>query len=76
MQGYKFLMEYYEEGDKIYIFGFSRGAFIARFLARMLSQIGLLSKGNEQLLPFAYSNFLGKTCLGLHLHLNLLSHTS
>lgn len=59
MDGYRFLLRYYEEGDQIYIFGFSRGAFIARFLARMISQIGLLSRGNEQLVPFAYSNFLG-----------------
>ena len=47
------------QGDRIYIFGFSRGAFIARFLARFISQVGLLSRGNEQLVPFAYSNFLG-----------------
>ena len=59
MNGYHFLLRYYEEGDQIYIFGFSRGAFIARFLARMISQVGLLSRGNEQLVPFAYSNFLG-----------------
>ena len=47
-------MRYYKPGDKIYIFGFSRGAFTARFLARMISHVGLLSKGNEELVPFAY----------------------
>ena len=52
--GYKFLMRYYKPGDKIYVFGFSRGAFTARFLSRMISHIGLLSMGNEELVPFAY----------------------
>ena len=47
-------MRYHEQGDKIFIFGFSRGAFTARFLARMISTIGLLSKGNEEMVPFAY----------------------
>jgi hypothetical protein len=52
--GYRFLMRYYKPGDHIYLFGFSRGAFTARFLARMVSKVGLLSMGNEELVPFAY----------------------
>ncbi|KAI1342196.1 hypothetical protein F5Y15DRAFT_334342 [Xylariaceae sp. FL0016] len=52
--GYRFIMRYYEGGDKIYMFGFSRGAFTARFLARMINTIGLLSRGNEEMVPFAY----------------------
>ncbi|OTB11214.1 hypothetical protein K445DRAFT_370439 [Daldinia sp. EC12] len=52
--GYRFIMRYYEKGDKIYMFGFSRGAFTARFLARMINTVGLLSKGNEEMVPFAY----------------------
>ena len=52
--GYRFLMRYYGMGDRIYIFGFSRGAFTARFLARMISAVGLLSMGNEEMVPFAY----------------------
>jgi hypothetical protein len=47
-------MRYYKEGDKIYIFGFSRGAFTARFLSRMIYKVGLLSEGNEEMVPFAY----------------------
>jgi uncharacterized protein (DUF2235 family) len=55
--GYKFVMRYYDSGDRIYIFGFSRGAFTARFLARMISHVGLLSRGNEEMVPFAYKVF-------------------
>lgn len=42
------------QGDKIYMFGFSRGAFTAKFLARMIHTVGLLCKGNEEMVPFAY----------------------
>lgn len=43
MAGYRFLMRYYTPGDDIYFFGFSRGAYTARFLAEMLDHVGLLS---------------------------------
>ncbi|PGH18401.1 hypothetical protein AJ79_00469 [Helicocarpus griseus UAMH5409] len=55
--GYKFLMRYYTPGDDIYFFGFSRGAYIARFLAEMLDYIGLLTVGNEELVQFAWKTF-------------------
>jgi len=54
MGGYKFLMRYYMPGDDIYMFGFSRGAYTARFLAEMLDHIGLLSAGNEEMCHFAW----------------------
>lgn len=47
--GYQFIMRYYSPGDCIYIFGFSRGAYTARFLAEMLQKIGLLSRGKFRL---------------------------
>ena len=50
-------MRYYNEGDHIYIFGFSRGAFTARFVARMITTIGVLSKGNEEMVSFAYKTY-------------------
>jgi uncharacterized protein (DUF2235 family) len=52
--GYRFLMRYYRPGDEIFIFGFSRGAYTARVLAAMLYKVGLLSEGNEELIPFAW----------------------
>jgi uncharacterized protein (DUF2235 family) len=58
--GYRFLMRYYEPGDKIYIFGFSRGAYTARVLAGMLHKVGLLSSGNEELIPFAWAMYKKK----------------
>ncbi|KAF2139466.1 uncharacterized protein K452DRAFT_275789 [Aplosporella prunicola CBS 121167] len=57
LSGYRFIMRYYQPGDYIYIFGFSRGAYTARFLAEMLHDIGLLSKGNEEMVRFAWETF-------------------
>jgi len=50
---YEYLMDKYEQGDKVYIFGFSRGAFTARVLAGMLNKCGLLQKGSNNLIPYA-----------------------
>src|SRR6185312_13977381 len=50
---YQFLMRNYEPEDPIYVFGFSRGAYTARALCGMLHAVGLLSAGNEALIPYA-----------------------
>ena len=55
--GYRFLMRYFRPGDEIFIFGFSRGAYTARVVAGMLHKVGLLSAGNEELLPFAWDMY-------------------
>jgi len=54
---YRFLMQNYQEGDEIFVFGFSRGAYSARVLAAMLYKVGLLGTGNEELVPFAWDTF-------------------
>lgn len=41
---YTFLVNNYEQGDKIYLFGFSRGAYTVRLLAGMILACGLLKK--------------------------------
>lgn len=46
-----------QAGDKICIFGFSRGAYTARSLAGMLHKVGLLPADNHQQVPFAYKMF-------------------
>jgi uncharacterized protein (DUF2235 family) len=38
---YEFLMNYYHAGDRIYLFGFSRGAYTARALAGMIQRVSL-----------------------------------
>ncbi|KAH8119720.1 hypothetical protein DFH11DRAFT_1500290 [Phellopilus nigrolimitatus] len=58
MGGYEFLMENFREGDRICIFGFSRGAYTARALAGMIEKVGLLPAGNHQQVPFAYKMYM------------------
>ncbi|KAF9565098.1 hypothetical protein CPC08DRAFT_630430 [Agrocybe pediades] len=57
MGGYEFLMQNYRAGDKICIFGFSRGAYTARCLAGMVHKVGLLPACNHQQVPFAYKMY-------------------
>lgn len=56
---YRFLMREYEDGDQVYLFGFSRGAFTARVLAGILHAAGLLDAGAENLLPYVWRNYRG-----------------
>jgi hypothetical protein len=44
---YQYLMRNYADGDHIYLFGFSRGAYTVRALAGALNLYGLLCPGNE-----------------------------
>jgi uncharacterized protein (DUF2235 family) len=50
---YEYLMDKYEEGDRVFLFGFSRGAFTVRAMAGMLHKCGLLEKGSTNLIPYA-----------------------
>ncbi len=54
---YNFIAENYEEGDEVYLFGFSRGAFTVRVLSGLISQCGLLTKGDIHYAPEAYELF-------------------
>lgn len=38
---YAYLMDNYRQGDFVYIFGFSRGAYVARTLAGMIQKVGM-----------------------------------
>ncbi len=50
---YRYLMSCYEEGDAVYLFGFSRGAFTVRSLAGMLHACGLLGGNAGNLVEYA-----------------------
>ncbi|EAW36794.1 DUF2235 domain-containing protein, partial [Lyngbya sp. PCC 8106] len=52
--GYRFLCLNYNEGDEIYLFGFSRGAYTVRSLAGLIYNSGLLSRPYIRLASQAY----------------------
>jgi uncharacterized protein (DUF2235 family) len=43
LDAYQFLVRTYEDGDQIYLFGFSRGAYTVRVLAGLIHKVGLIS---------------------------------
>lgn len=47
LDGFKFISNNYTEGDRIFLFGFSRGAYTVRSLASMISLCGLAPKGSS-----------------------------
>ncbi|HXG52488.1 MAG TPA: DUF2235 domain-containing protein [candidate division Zixibacteria bacterium] len=42
IEGYRYLATAYEEGDEVYVLGFSRGAYTARSLVGMIRNCGLI----------------------------------
>ncbi|MFA6243668.1 MAG: DUF2235 domain-containing protein, partial [Candidatus Hydrogenedentales bacterium] len=56
-EAYRYLMSAYEEDDRVYLFGFSRGAFTVRVLAGMLQGVGLLYGGSENLLRYCWETY-------------------
>ena len=52
-EAYTWLSTNYQRGDRIFVFGFSRGAYTARALTGMLRTVGLLRPGVDNLTPYA-----------------------
>ncbi len=50
---YIFIANNFEDEDRVFLFGFSRGAYTARAVASLLYMYGLIGKGNEPLVPYA-----------------------
>lgn len=61
LQAYVNLVTNYEPGDKIYVFGFSRGAVAARALAGLISRSGLVKYEFSPSIAAAWYYFLGDT---------------
>jgi uncharacterized protein (DUF2235 family) len=53
LDAYRFLMETYEDGDAVYLFGFSRGAYTVRVLAGFLHLVGLMPREQANLAGYA-----------------------
>src|ERR1039457_587110 len=56
---YVFLMQTYQPGDSVYLFGFSRGAFTVRAVASLIRMYGMIRQGNEPLVPYAIRMLAG-----------------
>jgi len=54
---YEWLVEHYEPDARLFIFGFSRGAFTARSLAGFISKCGLLKPGSPISMKQVYERY-------------------
>ena len=45
IRAYEWLIDHYNEGDELFIFGFSRGAYTARSLSGLIAKCGLIAIG-------------------------------
>lgn len=52
---YRFICMTYEPGDRLFLFGFSRGAYAARIVASLLHVIGVLPRDQINLVGYALS---------------------
>lgn len=56
-EAYEYLMGHYRPGDRIFVFGFSRGAYTARALCGMSYRAGLMRPGAENLVPYLVASY-------------------
>ncbi|MCB2203583.1 DUF2235 domain-containing protein [bacterium] len=56
-QAYRFLANNYRDGDEIWCFGFSRGAYTVRSLGGLINTVGLLPKGSLKFFPLFYNYY-------------------
>jgi uncharacterized protein (DUF2235 family) len=65
LAAYTFLVNNYDEGDDIYLFGFSRGAYTVRMLAGLIHKVGLLAPQQQNLAGAALTAYKQSTELQL-----------
>ncbi|KAG0709460.1 hypothetical protein DFH29DRAFT_993594 [Suillus ampliporus] len=57
VNAYGWLSDRYHDGDKIFLFGFSRGAYQVRALAGMIHEVGLIRRANKKKIPYAFQYY-------------------
>ena len=61
MDCYRFMVHNYKKGDKLFFFGFSRGAYTVRSLAGFIRNCGLLKREHAEQIPAAYRLYRKRT---------------
>ncbi|HCG03166.1 MAG TPA: hypothetical protein DEV93_21825 [Chloroflexi bacterium] len=52
---YRFILYNYLDGDELFLFGFSRGAFTVRTLTGFMNMVGLIQKDDDYFIPEVYA---------------------
>lgn len=58
IEAYNFIVLNYQPGDEIFCFGFSRGAYTARAVAGLVTDIGVIKTTEMQLFPSIYRAYM------------------
>jgi uncharacterized protein (DUF2235 family) len=61
MDCYRFIVHNYEEGDQLFLLGFSRGAYTARSLGGFIRNCGILRRQHANQIPEAYKLYRKRT---------------
>lgn len=61
MDCYRFIVHNYSDGDKLYFFGFSRGAYTVRSLGGFIRNCGVLKREHADKIPDAYKLYRKRT---------------
>lgn len=54
LDGYRYIVQNYARGDKIYLFGFSRGAYTVRALSGLINNCGIVKRPDANLIQEAW----------------------
>lgn len=54
LDGYRYIVQNYAPGDKIFLFGFSRGAYTVRALCGLINNCGILKRPHARLIARAW----------------------
>jgi len=57
MDDYRYIVQNYEDGDEIYLYGFSRGAYTVRALCGLINNCGIVKRAEASLLQQAFDNY-------------------
>jgi uncharacterized protein (DUF2235 family) len=76
MGAYEFICRTHDDGDSIFLFSFSRGAYTVRALAGFLNVLGLVPVDQLNLTSFAFACFQKDSYLGKAVHTPVFSRMS
>ena len=57
MDDYRYIIQNYSDGDEIYLFGFSRGAYTVRSLCGLINNCGVLRRPDAKLIITAFEHY-------------------
>ena len=63
LECYDFIFQNYQAGDRVYLFGFSRGAYTVRSLSGFIHLYGVLPKSRPDLIKKAWKRYRGRVKL-------------